>query len=173
MRPYFRWLPAAILLLALGTAARAQEQPAPETPPPGAAAVAKLLEGTGLTHNKVNETVWSIPFDGETRKGFRVVVALSGDGSVVVLYVLLAEKAQMKPSPELWQQLLRANDEFDRVKVGIDNEGDAFVRIDLSLRVLDPQELKTNIEQAAAATDEIFTALQPHLATPPAPAAKD
>jgi len=167
------WLAPALLLLTLVTAPRAQEAtPAePLVESPAAAAMSKLLEGTGLAHNKIRETVWTVPFKGEVRKDFNVVVALVSDGSVVVLFAVLAEKAQMKASPELWQQLLRMNDQFDRVKVGIDGDGDAFVRVDLSLRVLDPEELKANLEQVAAATDEILAAIQPHLVpAPPAPA---
>jgi len=165
------WLAPALLLLTLVTAARAQETPAqPLVESPAAAAMSKLLEGTGLAHNKIRETVWTVPFKGEVKKDFNVVVALVSDGTVVVLFAVLAEKAQMKETPELWQQLLRMNDQFDRVKVGIDGDGDAFVRVDLSLRILDPEEMKANLEQVAAATDEILAAIQPHLLPPPAPA---
>lgn len=169
MKRNFRWWLACATLLALVTTTRAQEA-TPAEPPvesPATAAMTKLLEGTALAHNKIRDTVWTVPFKGEVKKDFNVVVALVSDGSVVVVFAMLAEKPQMKPSPELWQLLLRMNDQFDRVKVGIDGDGDAFVRVDLSLRILDAEELKANLEQVAAATDEVLAAMQPHLEPPP------
>jgi hypothetical protein len=62
--------------------------------------------------------------------------------------------------------LLRLNAEIDYVKVGMDDDGDAFVRIDLNARGLDQQEMKDNIEQLAAAADVVYAAIKPYLATP-------
>ena len=61
------------------------------------------------------------------------------------------------------QKLLRLNEDLDRVKIGIDQSGDVFVRIDLSVRTVDAQELKENIKQLAAATDEVFAAIKPFI----------
>lgn len=44
-------------------------------------------------------------------------------------------------------------------------EGDVFVRIDLSIRVLDKQEMQENIDQVAAAANEVFAGLKPYLIT--------
>jgi hypothetical protein len=61
------------------------------------------------------------------------------------------------------QTLLRANSSFDRVKIGFDDDGDLVVRTDLSLRILDLQELKDNAEQVAAASNELYETIAPSL----------
>ena len=82
---------------------------------------------------------------------------------MAVMFVVVAEKKQLKVTPELMRSLLRMNDDFDRVKIGIDKNGDLFVRVDSSTRVMDVQELKDNIEQVAAATDEVTKAIKPYI----------
>ena len=62
-------------------------------------------------------------------------------------------------------KLLKLNGELDRVKIGIDGEGDTFVRIDLSVRRMDEEEMKENIEQVAAATDVVYAAIKPYVTT--------
>jgi hypothetical protein len=52
---------------------------------------------------------------------------------------------------------------MDRVKISIDKDGDLNVRVDLSIRRLDVEELKTNIEQLSAAADELYSAIKPFL----------
>ena len=63
----------------------------------------------------------------------------------------------------MMKKLLGLNEQLDRVKIGLDKEGDVFVRIDLSIRILDKQELKENLDQAAAAANDVFAALKPFL----------
>jgi len=48
--------------------------------------------------------------------------------------------------------------------VGIDKDGDVFVRVDLSIRVLDKDEMTVNVDQVAATADEVFKGLKPNLA---------
>jgi len=48
------------------------------------------------------------------------------------------------------------------VKIGIDNDGDAFVRTDISIRILDKDALKAVIEQVAAAAEETYAAMKPY-----------
>jgi hypothetical protein len=63
----------------------------------------------------------------------------------------------------MMKKLLSLNDDFDRVKVGIDGDGDLFNRIDLSLRVVDAQELKTNLEHISGSVDQTYAAIKPYL----------
>jgi len=82
---------------------------------------------------------------------------------MAVMFVVVAEKNQLRVTPELMRSLLLMNDDFDRVKIGIDKNGDLFVRVDSTVRVMDLEELKANIEQVAAATDEITKAIKPYI----------
>ncbi|QQS45653.1 MAG: YbjN domain-containing protein [Acidobacteriota bacterium] len=139
-----------------------------QTPPAGDQAnkanrskVLQLLEDTGHNYSKSSDDVWVVPYTGNNLKEFNVVTVL--EQNLVVLVVILAEKDGVKYTPEMMTRVLRLNEEFDRVKIGVSESGNLFVRIDLSLRILDGQELKENIEQIAAAADEAYLAIKPYL----------
>jgi hypothetical protein len=161
--------------LALLGASEAQAQTAQPNPKPAAvttaadkaaaARVLQLLEATGLGYTKAQENVWVIKYKGEQLSEFSVIVVYSQN--MLIFACVVAEKKDYKTPPELLQKLLALNDDLDRVKIGIDkDDGNLFVRIDLSLRVVDDQEFKANLEQISAAVDETYAVLKPYLAAP-------
>lgn len=136
----------------------------------GNARVDQLLSQSGYEIKRPTANVWLIPFKGDSLKEFTVILSTSTNGNLLVIFVVVAEKKNINASPELWLRMLWFNDELDRVKVGIDGDSDAFVRIDLGTRTLDLEELKVNIKQVAAAADDVHAAMEPHLNAPGAPA---
>src|SRR5215510_5064658 len=149
------FVPVLLLCLqALPQPANAQEKSSPTR-------ISQLLEESGYPYTKAAENVWAIPFEGKALSKFKVVA--STEQNILVLFAVVAEKKRLRVIPEMMQKLLRLNTELDRVKIGIDDQGDAIVRVDLSIRVLDSQELKANIEQVAAAADEVFAAIKPFI----------
>lgn len=146
-------LAVALLLCFHGStnAARAQNG--------SSAKVAGLLEASGYTYAKAADGVWAISFEGKSLSKFNVIA--SAQPEILVLFTIVVEKKDLKLTPEAMQRLLKLNSDLDRVKIGIDKEGDLFVRVDLSVRALDAREMKENIEQVAAATDEVFAAMKP------------
>ena len=147
--------------------AQAQKPDAPTAVQDKAAAakVVQLLEGSGHSYTKAKDNVWVIKFKGNQREEIPVIIIYAEN--MLILVSVVAEKAEIKVSPDMMQKLLKLNDHLDRVKVGIDNEDDdVFVRIDLSLRVVDEQEFKANLEQISAAADETYAALKPFLVAP-------
>lgn len=125
------------------------------------AKIARLLNESKVSYTKQSETVWSVPFEGKQLKDISVVISTADP--IVVVFAVVAEKKDFKLTPELMQKLLRSNQDFDRVKVGIDKDGDIFVRVDLSARLLDVEELKANVEQVSAAADEVYAFVKPSL----------
>ncbi|MEO7658203.1 MAG: YbjN domain-containing protein [Pyrinomonadaceae bacterium] len=125
------------------------------------AKLARLLEESGNSYTKVADNIWTIAFKGKTLPEFNVVA--STEQGLLFLIAIVAEKKTLKVTPPMLQKLLALNADFDRVKIGIDKEGDVFARTDLSVRTVDAQELKENIEQLAAATDETFAAIKPFI----------
>jgi hypothetical protein len=146
-----------VLLLCL----QAFPQPANAQDKSSPTRITQLLEESGYPYTKAADNVWSIPFQGKALSRFNVVA--STEQNILVLFAVVAEKKRLRVTLEMMQKLLRLNTELDRVKIGIDNQGDAIVRVDLSIRVLDSQELKANIEQVAAAADEVFAAIKPFI----------
>jgi len=129
-----------------------------------AAKIADLLDQSGYTYTKHNETVWSIKRQGNNLSQFKVVVAAGRD--LMVVFVTVVRKAQMNGSEDLLHTLLRQDHEYDYVKVGLDADDDLFVRIDSDPRLVDLQSFKNTIEQVAITADEIYKKIRPYLNTP-------
>ncbi|MBX3279438.1 MAG: YbjN domain-containing protein [Acidobacteria bacterium] len=125
------------------------------------AAIARLLDQSEYSFTKASEGVWMIPFEGKELANFNVVATTQQD--VLVFFVIVAEKKDFNATPAAMAKLLKLNHDLDRVKIGIDGDGDVFTRVDLSIRKLDVEELKVNVEQVAAAADAVYGAIKPDL----------
>ncbi|MEQ1764085.1 MAG: hypothetical protein ABL984_13200 [Pyrinomonadaceae bacterium] len=127
----------------------------------GGAKVARLLNESGVKLTKVGDDIWTIPFEGKSMKEISVVTTVSE--GIFLAFALIPESKNVKFPPPALQKLLNLNDEFDRVKIGIDDKGFVFVRIDMTVRTLDKQELSDGIDQVAAAVDQVYGHIRPHL----------
>ncbi len=114
---------------------------------PGAAAVGvkieQMLKATGFTYKTHNPITWSIEFERKTIGKFRVIISNSED--IIVTFATVTEKAKIRKTPQLMEALLSANHEYDYAKIGLDKDGDLFVRIDSPVRVTDSALLKYRI----------------------------
>jgi hypothetical protein len=124
------------------------------------AKIAALLEKSGYKFAKVDSNVWTIPFNGKAMGEFRLFVTSTSD--LVLIGAVVAEKDSLRLTADAMRTLLQKAHELDRVKVGIDNDGDVFVRAEVSARVFDLVELKAVTEQVAAAADEVRAAIKPY-----------
>jgi len=146
MRLYL--LRALALLVALWIAALPQ--------PAGAQSMGMdaMLKQTGYTYTTHNDTTWSIDL---TRKNLgKVKVILSTGSDILVTFVIVAKKAAIQKTPQMMETLLTANHDYDYTKIGLDKDGDMFVRVDMPLRTIDATELKSIIDQVANASDEVY-----------------
>jgi hypothetical protein len=125
------------------------------------AVVARLLDQSGYSYTKASENIWTIKFKGKKFPQFDLIATTHQD--LAVIFVVIAKKADFSLPPELMRKLLQMDADLDRVKVFVDDDGDAGVRVDLSIRKLDLEELKTNVEQVAAAADEVYAAITPFM----------
>ena len=152
------------LMLLCATVASAQNAVPAAADKAAATKIVQLLEGSGHSYTKAKEGVWVIKYEGKQLSQFSVIT-IYAEG-MIIFVATVAEKAEFKPAPDLLQKLLGLNDSLDRVKVGIDKDGDVIVRIDLSLRVVDQPELNANLEQISAAVDETYAVVKPFLLAP-------
>ena len=113
-----------------------------------------MLKETGYTYKTHNATTWSIDFERKTIGKFKVILSTGTD--ILVTFAILAKKANINKSPRMVDVLLAANHEYDYVKVGLDKDGDLFVRIDDWIPTLNARRLKDTINQVANASDEIY-----------------
>jgi len=128
------------------------------------ARVFQLLDQSAYHYTKKSDSVWYIDYNGGTLGNYRVVGA-AGQG-LLVIFVTIAPKAALGDMAEITYKMVRLNDDLDRVKVGIDRDGDAFVRADVSIRALDGVELKAYVDQVAASAEEAYAAIKPYLVAP-------
>ncbi len=151
-----RFLAVALLAMAGLCASSAAAQATPKSSDD--AKVTHLLEGCGhqyKTYNTKDGPVWSIEeLHGASLKNVRILLATNG--GVMVMGVVVAEKAHMKVTAEFMHKLLRLTHDLDRVKIGFDNDEDLFVRIESPVRLLDAQDFKAQIDQVVAAADEVY-----------------
>jgi hypothetical protein len=127
--------------------------PAPAQTASSAAKIAQLIETSSYHINRKTDTVWYIDLHGKSLKDFKLIFAVQDD--LLVAFVTAATKAQMPETPEFMHVLLRFNHTIDRVKIGLDDDGDLSVRCDASVRVLDAAEFRAVLDQVAAAADEV------------------
>ncbi|MEK6302696.1 MAG: hypothetical protein AABO41_18455 [Acidobacteriota bacterium] len=123
--------------------------------------LAQLLDKSGHAYTKAADNVWTIKFKGKSLSEFQLFV--TSGGGLIVIGTVVAEKGRFKATPEMALKLLRLTNDLDRVKIGLDKDGDLFVRIEASARVFDGVELKAAVEQVAAAADEVHAAIKPFL----------
>jgi putative sensory transduction regulator len=113
-----------------------------------------MLKQTGYGYTTHNATTWSIDLN---RKNLgKVKVILSTGSDILVTFVIVAKKAAIQKTPQMMEALLTANHDYDYTKIGLDKDGDMFVRVDMPLRTVDPTELKSIIDQVANASDEVY-----------------
>ena len=149
-----------LIILGTGLCARSSAQTSAQSAPssPCGAKVVQLLTASSYQFKTHSSEVWSITFSRESLKDFRVVIATNKE--LVVMFVIVAKKAQMDITSEFMHTLLRFNHQFDQVKIGLDDDGDLFVRTDSTCRLLDVAELKANIEQVASSANEVHQSVK-------------
>jgi len=158
-----RGFAAALLASAcLLTQAPLRADPPAAKPDPSAAKVQRLLKAAGYDYTSKSDTVWYVMKHGDKLGDFKVIGANEGD--LLVVFVTIARKDNIEMDLDLAKKMLSLNNDLDQVKIGIDNDGDAFVRTDISVRILDQDAFKAVVEQVAASAEETYGAIQPYLA---------
>jgi len=69
----------------------------------------------------------------------------------------------MALSPAAMLELLKRNHDVDYAKIGLDNDGDAFLRVEINARSLDAEEFGKIIKQVTAGTDAVYSRIKPFL----------
>lgn len=113
-----------------------------------------MLKETGYTYTTHNATTWSIDLNRQHLGKTKVILSTGSD--ILVTFVIVAKKAAIQKTPQMMDALLIANHDYDYTKIGLDKDGDMFVRIDMPLRSVDAAELKSIIDQVANASDEVY-----------------
>lgn len=126
--------------------------------------VESLLRDSKYNYKRLSNAtvaVWILARRGEQAGNFEMRVTT--EKGIVVAFVTVAYKNNMRMTAELIEKLLQINHDLDYAKVGIDEDGDVFGRIDTHLRIMDVEEMNDVIAQVSNTTDTTYVALKPYL----------
>ncbi len=126
-----------------------------------AAKVDQLTKSSSYSFVKKTDIVWYAVCNRDDLKNFKVIVTVQDD--LMVAFVTVIQKRQIPMSLSFIQKVLNYNNSLDFVKVGLDKDGDMFVRIDSNVRTMDDRSFKEMIDQVAAASNEIYRDVKPDL----------
>jgi hypothetical protein len=153
---------AAILAASLTLVAQAQS-PSPQPDVERLEGIVAQSKFTGMARkiDSPKQPVWTIKRKGESLKEFEVIFIVKN--GVLVTFVTVAPKANLRRTPELLEKMMKMNYQYDTVKIGFDEDDDAYVRIDQRLRIVDVQEFNQIIDQVSLAADTLHTELKPFM----------
>jgi len=126
------------------------------------ARMVSAIKESGLAWEQRSPELWRVDLESQTRRFVRVVTSC-GRG-VVIVFAVLADAKDLKPSDELYLYLLQMASRFDHAKIGIDPDGDYLVRIDLRPRTFDGKDLEAAARQVRAVVDDLTPTLRRHAA---------
>lgn len=107
----------------------------------------KVLNGTGLPFEMLNDSAAIIPYQGENIATYEVLVQKVSD--LYIVYTNLSEVMPEKLNETQYKYLLKLNDHFDIVKIGLAEDGIFYLRADLYKSTASTPILERIISQVA------------------------
>lgn len=81
-------------------------------------------------------------------------------GDVGIIGIPVEAKAKLNLTQDLMFQLLRLNHGMDYLKVGLDTDGDLFVRSEFHLSSITPAQFNDTIQQVVAGSNDVYNVLK-------------
>lgn len=129
-----------------------------------AARMGSAVEQSGFRSKQFNDHVWAVYGKDKSGREWRVICG--GNAEQYVIGIVVAEKKNMRLTDEAMRRLLKLSHESDHVKIGLDNDDDLFVRVELKTPWLDLDEFKFAVNQSIKAAEQAHEAIKPCLVQP-------
>jgi hypothetical protein len=113
-----------------------------------------MLSKTGYEFSKADGNIFLTKVLGKNLKDI-LIIATESEG-MTILFCIVKEKATDSMTIAQYKQILKLTMEFDKVKIGLDDDENLMARIDMTSRILDLAELIENIDQIGAACDDAY-----------------
>ena len=97
-------------------------------------------------------------------EGIVRVLLIGNEDDIVVVGTVLQSKAELNLSPDLLLKLMQLNNELDYMKVGIDRDGDLFIRAEMHLSSLTAETFNDTVKNVVRAGNRIYGTLQKYAA---------
>lgn len=123
--------------------------------------VTEFVEKSGYKFNTYSKCVWiisdalTIPHDG-----LQGSILIGEQDDFIGVGAVIKLKAHLDLSSATLAKLLRLNNELDFVKVGIDNDGDLFLRAELHKKTLDSAAFKDVFDRIKNESKKVYDATQ-------------
>jgi len=114
------------------------------------------LKSSGLDYKKPNEIAWIVNYENET-------ILVGAQDDFFLAGVVVAQKGQFRETAESLSEILKLVHEIDFVKIGLDNDGDLFVRTERKGNTMEKQEFVDYIGIVSRAAKTVRTRLQPYM----------
>lgn len=122
------------------------KQPVPE--------LKKMLTVTGFPYKMINDSLAVIPYEGENISSYQVLVQRISD--LYIVFTNLTETLPGKIDDTKYKYLLEKNNDFDIIKIGLDNaDNTVYVRADVFKTGATAKLLTRIIKQVANVTNII------------------
>ena len=118
--------------------------------------VGRLLKSSGYEANSFGDGVWMIkrPTTGP------VLVAVQDD--ILVIGMVIAEKANFQVTAASAGDMLKLAHKLDYMKIGIDDDGDLFLRAELKVGSLVQDDLNDILVRVIRDSDKVREAIKPY-----------
>lgn len=133
-----------VLMVGMAVAQPKQKSPVKQAVPE----LKKLLNGTDLPFNVINDSIAVIPYRGENISSYQVIVQKISD--LYIVFVNLTEALPGKIDEKKYKYLLQQNDNYDVVKIGMsEDDNTVYLRADVYKVATTTALLKRIIVQVA------------------------
>lgn len=157
LRKLFILLLAAVLMAPAAVAAPPQGDataPSPEVQ----ALMDQALQRSGLKYRKVKDRFWFGTCESKLVANCQIL--MTATPQMLVIGVVIKQKKDLSLTPDVLAGLLRLNHNLERVKVGIDDDGDLFERVEVTTRGLDADEILTDLKAVQDAIEPTAQVVQ-------------
>jgi hypothetical protein len=121
---------------------------------PTVSALKKMLTGSALPFEMINDSLAVIPYEGENIASYKVIIQKISD--LYIVFTNLTEALPGKIDDSRYKYLLQQNDNYDIVKIGMSAEdGTVYLRADIYSSGISNATLKRIIVQVANVTNII------------------
>jgi hypothetical protein len=93
-------------------------------------------------------------------EGVTGVLLIGQSGDVVVIGTVVQPKANLELSADVLLKLMQLNNELEFVKVGIDSDGDLFVRAELRAGSMTAEDFSASVKKVVEASTQVYAALK-------------
>lgn len=114
----------------------------------------KMLNESKHQYKKLTDSIYQITFAGDNIKEFDVTISQISD--LFVISVDISEAMNLELKPEKYESLLKSNDAYDIVKIGLSEYNNhLYLRADIYSSIVNTAILKRIIAQVANVTEII------------------